>query len=73
MSFCSLTAQKILFLHMNNYYLFEIIFFAVPAPGRAVDWEAGEVCELHQAELWCKDLHLHAALHTGLPDLSHRG
>lgn len=45
----------------------------VPASCRAVNRKAGKIREFPEAELWCKDLHLHPALYTGVPDLSHRG
>lgn len=39
---------------------------------REVNRETGQIHQLPEAELGGKDLHLHPALHTGVPDLSHR-
>ena len=57
------------------FLMFHISPVCLPAPAtcRAVNRQAGKIREFHQAKLWCKDLHLHPALHPGLPDLSHRG
>lgn len=47
----------------------------VPPPGSGgpAHREAGPLRELPEADLGGQDLHLHAALHPGLPDLPHGG
>lgn len=39
----------------------------------SINWKTRTVCELSEAELWGKDLHLDSALHSRVSDLPHRG